>query len=1098
MKFSQRLLSLCFAVLFVSCEPEIEKAEPLAEKVAPANLFALLSPQDTGVDFENTISENEEVNFLEWDAVYYGGGVALADFNNDGLLDLFFCGNQVDDAIYLNKGDLTFEDITHTSGIIEHAGWSNGVSIVDINEDGFADIYVCRSGWLADDEMLEERRNKLFINNQDLTFTEAAKQYGLDNEGYSTQATWFDYDKDGDQDMFLLNAPSNNLKQKVKYNQVGFPDYVKDKFFRNDGGKFTEIGAQLGLDGLSFGLGVVAADFNHDNWTDLYVANDYDRPDYMYINDQKGSFTNALNSKVKHTCFTAMGVDAADFNNDALIDLAVLDMQSEDHYRSKTNMPSMSSDRFWGLVNKGYNYQYMSNVLQLNNGQGFFSDIAQMAGVASTDWSWSVLMADYDLDGYKDLYVTNGINKDIRNNDFSLAFEQKMANNEAIDLFELTKETPSTKISNYAFHNQGDLTFKKVMNDWGMDQTSFSYGAAYGDLDNDGDLDLVVNNNNMPAFIYENSAATSANWLKVEVKGKTGFNDHLNSKAIVFANGQKQYCELTATRGYQSSCSPIMHFGLGDVNKIDSLLVIFPDGSSWKKKNVEVNQVLTVAASQGQMMPFYVYGEIKPLFKEVTDELGISFTHVENDFDDFKEEVLLPHRQSRNGPYTAVGKINGDEFDDVFIGGAAGQSGALLVQTSDGSFTTKKGPWSKHAKQEDMGCAFFDLEGDGDLDLYVASGGGHLAKDDPAFADRLYINDGQGNFTVSNDHPGLTGNASCVVSGDIDGDGDMDLFVGGRAYPQKYPHAGQSFILINSDGVLTDETEAWSPVIGEIGMVTSAALTDVNGDGKNDLMIVGEWMTPSLFLQVEGAFVASDQPVDQLSGWWQNVTAADIDEDGDMDFLLGNMGLNNKFHPSQEKPLKIYSDDFDGNQTNDIVLAKMSKNRYVPVRGRECSSQQMPFVSEKFENYEGYATASLDEIYGEALDQALFHQVNEFRSGIYRNDNGKFTFEPLPNQVQIAPIMDFVVDDFNKDGSLDILSAGNHFDAEVETTRYDASNGCLLLNSPNGFIPNNVLYSGFYAPFNTKDLSVVTLAQGKCAILVASNNGRLTAFSFTP
>ena len=1072
----------------------LPESNPEIKPTQNTPLFQQISSQTSGVTFSNDIEENEEINHLVWDACYYGGGVAIGDLNNDGLQDLVFSGNQVTDAVYINQGNFQFEDITSSSGVLVDQGWSNGVSLADVNGDGWLDIYVCRSGWKADSEMVEERRNALFINNGDQTFSEKAQEYGVDNEGYSTQAAWLDFDHDGDLDMFLLNAPSNNIPQKVAYNTSGFPEFSSDRFYRNDGSTFTDITDEAGVHAFSFGLGVVATDFNHDGWTDLYVANDYERPDYFYINNGDGRFTNQSNEKLKHTCYTAMGVDAADINQDALVDFAVLDMQASDHFRSKTNMPSMQPNNFWKWVSQGYNYQYMSNTLQLNNGAGYFSDIAQLAGISSTDWSWSVLMADFDNDSHVDIFVTNGINKDIRNNDFALEFQKRIDSGAAIDLLEMANETPSTSIPNFAFRNSGDLEFEKVAKDWGVDQPSFSYGAAYGDLDNDGDLDLVVANNNESPFIYANQS--EHNWLKVSVDDGPRNSQGLGTKVVIFSGADKQYREISATRGYESASESKAFFGLGNTSTIDSVVVFFTDGKVAKQFKVGANQSIHFGRDNASSAPYNVYGDLSPLVHDVSESSGISFNHVENAFDDYAKEILLPHRQSRNGPFVVDGDINKDGLSDIFIGGAAGQPGAMFVQDKNG-FTKVSGPWEKDKALEDMGASIVDVDNDGDNDLYVASGGGHLPDGDQGYTHRLYINEG-GQFVTQKLKESQRCNASCVVNCDFDGDGDQDIFVGGRGKPGQYPHPGESILWINENGRLVDRTDEIAPGLRKIGMVTDATWADNDNDGDLDLVLVGEWMSPTIFENNQGRLSQSSTyiPDEHLSGWWFSISPSDLNGDGLMDYIVGNIGVNNKFHPSQDKPLKVYGADFDGNQTNDIVLAKCSKDTYVPVRGRECSSQQMPFVAEKFKSFESYAKASLDEIYGEGLDSALFYEVREFRSGVMINTGNGFDFKPFPNLAQISPIMSSLVHDVDGDGIDDIIIVGNHFDAEVETTRHDSGNGLVMLGNESGnYSTLNPLFSGFYAPGNAKGAVMISLASGGNLIVVANNNGQAQSFS---
>ncbi len=1089
-----------FGVLLFGCqEDKLAKPELPIERQFQST-FTLLSESASGISFRNDIVETPEVHGLMWDAVYYGGGVGIGDINNDGLEDIFFAGNQADDALYVNKGDLKFENISTSSGILNHPGWSCGVAMVDINADGFLDIYVSRTSWKQDHMDPEFRRNKLFINNGDLTFSERSEEYGLDYNGYSTQATFLDFDKDGDLDMFLLNSPSNNLNQKIQYaNANELPEFVSDKFYRNDGNTFQDVTDQVGVAGLSFGLGVVATDLNHDTWIDIYVANDYEKPDYLYINQRDGTFKNLLDEKIKHTSFTSMGCDAADVNNDGLVDLSVLDMQSADHVRSKTNMPSMDTERFWTFVAKGYNYQYMSNVLQLNNGFGFFSDIAHYAGVASTDWSWAVLLADFDNDSYKDMYVTNGINRDLRNNDFTVKMEALNTGNKKVDLFKLSQEIPSTKTMNYYFKNSGELQFSNKTKEAGLGQETFSFGAAYADLDHDGDLDLVVNNNNERSFVYRNNSKNK-NHVSITIVGSKLNPLGIGTKVFIFQSGGSiQYQELSPVRGFQSSCGLDLHFGLGNNQQIDSLICIFPDDNCIKKYNVSGNRRITLSYHDATKQPLSVYRFAARSFENVSDKMGVGFVHQENSFDDFKDEILLPHSQSTRGPYQAVGDVNGDGLDDLYIGGATGQAGALYVQNDRGQFTSVSGPWQAHAGQEDMGCALFDADGDGDLDLYVASGG-NASQNKSDYQDRLYDNDGKGGFSNASDRlPKLSTNSSCVKTADIDGDGDVDVFIGGLVERSRYPYAGQSVLLYNEKGQFKNRTSDLAPEVEFMGMVSDAVWSDIDENGHPDLVVVGEWMTPRCFKN-DGKKLIEDvnwlQNAEQLSGWYMHVNDSDLNQDGKPDFILGNFGENNKFHPSVQKPFKVYSSDFDGNNTNDIVLAKRYKGKYVPVRGRECSSEQMPFIAEKFETFNAFANASVDQILEGEINASLQLEVQSFRSGVLLSSENGYSFIPFPAEAQLFPIMSTAIDDFNKDGKQDILIVGNLFDAEVETTRHDSGNGLLLLGEGAArFTPQTVLHSGFYAPFNSRSIALLkNNVEKKPLVVIGSSSNRTLTY----
>ena len=1091
------LYILCSCFLLISCSEEETQNLPSSEADQSLLRFSQHSASNSGVTFQNTITETEEVNHLEWDAVYYGGGVAAGDLNGDGLPDLYFSGNQVEDAVYLNKGNFQFEDASLQAKIQEPGTWSNGVAMADVNGDGHLDIYVCRSSWRMDDDQPELRRNRLFINQKDGSFKDEAAAYGVDNIGYSTQASFFDYDHDGDLDLFLLNAPSNNLDQKIRYQETGFPEFSSDKLYRNEGGTvFTDVSKEAGVDAYSFGLGVVCSDLNHDGWVDIYVANDYERPDYMYINQRNGTFVNQLNERIKHTAFTAMGCDAADLNNDGFVDLTVLDMQAEDHQRSKTNMPSMQPENFWSYVSKGYNYQYMSNVLQMNNGTGFFSDVAQMAGIASTDWSWAVLASDFDQDGWNDLYVTNGINRDIRNNDFALSFEEKLEQGVQVNLFEMVEEAPVTLTPNYLFHNKGNFHFEKTTDDWGLAEPAFSFGAITADLDQDGDLDLIVNNNNAHPFIYENQVSTG-NWLQVAANAGTMNQQGLGTKAIAFVDGEIRYQELTGVRAYQSSSEPIMHFGLGEQTVIDSLLVIFPDGKAIKRYDVPANQRITFNSKEAKVQAIKVYDFKPALLRDYSQAIASAVPHQENAYDDFSREILLPHKQSEHGPALAVGDINGDGLEDAFLGASIGFESQFLLQNKQGGFDVRASGL-KDEMYEDVSAILFDADQDGDQDLVVASGGYEFEVNSSRYAARLYMNN-SGSFerASAGAWPEITTNASVVKALDWDLDGDVDVFLAGGVLPGKYPQIDRSYLLENlGDGKFSAQDV--SDLLGQNGVITDVRWANLEGDESPELIAVGEWMSPSIFTWGESGLEKSPLSLglEAFRGWWWSIDLADVDNDGQLDLLLGNMGENTKFHVSNKKPLRVYAKDFDGNGTNDVVLSKSYKDEFVPVRGRECSSEQMPFVKEKFTDYKSFSEANIQEVLGAGIDDALYLEVNEFRSGIAYRDGSGWRFEALPALAQISALKSIIARDLNGDGRLDLVLAGNHFGAEVETTRHDASNGLVLVQMADGsFEERRVLESGFYAPGNVVDMQCVFVPSlGKEVLIVASNNSRYAAF----
>jgi hypothetical protein len=1060
--------------------------------------FELLPVEKTGIDFNNTIKETETFNHFYYSQIYNGAGVAIGDLNNDNLPEIFFCGNQVIDRLYLNKGNFEFEDITKKSRVARNSGWSWGVTMVDINSDGFLDIYVSRNGESINPE---DRKNQLYINNQDLTFTESAMAYGLADAGYSTQAVFFDMDNDGDLDMYQVNQPADQklfIRYKIESQTYRF---FTDKLYRNDNGKYKDVSNEAGvIQAFTYGLSVNATDFNNDGWTDLYVSNDYDEPDYMYYNNGDGTFTNVINEKLKHISRFSMGSDTGDINNDGLIDLITVEMAAEDHIRSKTNMGSMSTEDFNRIVDLGKHYQYMSNTLQLNNGVGNFSDIASMAGIAKTDWSWAGLLVDLDNDGLKDVVVSNGVKKDVRNNDYLNIVNSLDENISNKDFFKVSKNTPSEPLSNYVFKNKGSLKFEKTTEKWGFETLSFSSGLAYGDLDNDGDLDLVTNNMESAAFIHENKA--TGNFLKIDFLGANTNKFGVGAKVIIHHNDNMQVSENSPTRGYLSSVEPGVFFGLGKDVSVDKLEVIWPDGKSEIIENIDANKSITVKYSNADKS--IVKDKKNEAFasKVEASKLGISFVHKENEFDDFKEEILLPHKLSQNGPFSDIADINGDGLEDIFIGGAAGQSGMLYIQESNGKFVENSSqPWNLEKDSEDLGTLFLDVDNDGDQDLFIASGGSEFEEGNPLLKDRLYINNGYGDFIKdSKALPQIMESSQCVRYSDIDQDGDLDLFVGTRLISGKYPFPASSYFLINNKGNFTKAPDDVAPYLQNIGLVTDAVFTDIDTDGDQDLMLVGEWMQIEVLENENGTFTNSSDKFGldkNTRGFWWSITAADIDNDGDDDYIIGNLGDNNKFKPSVEHPFKVYANDFDNNGSNDIVLAKFYKNDYVPVRGRECTSQQMPYVAEKFEDFNSFAASSLLDILPEdKVDDAVVYEISSFSSIVLINNDGKLIQQKLPVEAQLSPIKSSMVVDFNKDGILDIITTGNHYGVEVETTRYDAGNGSVFLgDGQNNFQFMASSKSGFFTPNDSRDIKSIQI-NNKSIIVVTNNNSSLSFFEY--
>jgi hypothetical protein len=1085
-KYITFFLSLLFIVSACGDDKKQASSEPFRGQV-----FKLLPESQTKVNFNNQIKETAKFNHFYWTHMYNGGGVGIADFNGDGYQDLYFSGNLVADKLYFNEGGMSFKDVTTASGIIANDGWSQGVSVGDVNGDGHPDIYVCRTGRSTN---AADRTNLLYVNNGDGTFSEKAKQYGLADEGFSMQASFFDKDNDGDLDLIVGNQPPDKRLEKnpAFKSQMGMK-YTSDHLYENRGnGTFVDVTESAGLKTYSHTLNVVASDINDDGWVDLYFSCDYEKPDYLFINDKDGTFTAKTNEQIGHISNFSMGSDVSDFNNDGYKDIFTVDMAANDHYRSKTNMGSMRPARFWNYVEKGWHYQYMSNAMQVNNGNGSFSEVAHLAGLAKTDWSWACLFADFDNDGNKDLAITNGIQRDIRNNDF-IGYIKDM-NKRGVKEFnpkELVDKIPSNPVKNFIYKNKGDLTFENVTDAWGAGQPGFSNGMAYADLDNDGDLDLVMNNVSAPASIYENQINGSSNYLRVKLEGEPGRELALNSQVTIEVNGEKQTQELTLTRGYFSSVENILHFGLGNNSKIDKVTIDWANGKQSVLSNVEVNQVLTVKENSAQGNTKKVQSTDAQMF--VSND-AIDFQHKENDYDDFEREILLPHLQSVQGPFMTSGDVNGDKLDDIFIGGAAGQAGILYIQNANGSFTkAAKQTWSVDAKSEDVGSLFFDADGDGDQDLYVVSGGGEHKTGSSFLRDRLYKNDGAGNFSkASNAIPVLAENGQCVKAADIDGDGDLDLFVGGRGEAGRYPKPAKSFLLQNDGkGNFKDITSANAPEMTNAGMVSDAIFTDYDGDKDLDLIAVGEWMPITIFTNDSGVFKKS--VVEKSGGWWWTIAEGDFNKDGAPDYIVGNMGKNHKYKANPEHPFTVFGNDFDDNGTNDVVLANYSGDKLLPVRGRECTSEQMPFVAEKFPTYDGFAKATIETIYEDKLKDAVKYEVHDFYSILLENKAGSLIPKKLSSRAQISPMRAVEIIDINGDGNQDIIACGNLYQAEVETVRHDAGVGLVMLGDGNGnFSELSTKDSGFFANADARD--ILRVEGAKSMIFVANNDWKVQGF----
>ena len=1087
-------------VIMTGCKEKQEAVIVESPTAAISPVFKKLPSTQTGITFANKVDENINTFFDVFAYVYNGGGVGIGDINNDGLSDIYFTGNEVPNKLYLNEGNLKFKDITESAGVQGNGKWNNGVTMVDVNADGLLDIYVCKGGW---QDSPEQRRNLLFVNQGNLTFKEQAKEVGLDEPGYSIHASFFDMDNDNDLDAYITNRPDSfdlPLTQMVRQKKLS-PTASRDKLLINENGKFREIGSKAGItNNFGYALSVVTSDLNNDGYTDIFVANDFAEGDYMYINQKNGTFKEKIKEATNHISMYSMGTDVADINNDGLEDIMVSEMLPEDYKRSKVSMPSMDVEGFYAIVNSGMHKQYMHNALHLNQGNLFFSEISQLSGVAKTDWSWSVLMSDFDNDGNRDMFVANGYKRDVFDGDAQQKLgEYVRLNSHKFQSAEEMMEKgfkdfinvyAQIKVKNYLFKNKGDLQFENVSDVWGFNETSFSNGAAVGDLDNDGDLDLIINNLDDQAFVYENTSASN-NYLKVKLAGPKGNADGIGAKVTIYTGDALQYFENKTVRGYLSSNEPIVHFGLGSIEKVDSITVIWNDGKESRIRNVEKNQLVKVAYDQA-VKPSKVKRQT-PLFMASNS----SFTHKENEFNEYKVQTLLPHMFSKSGPFISTGDVNKDGNEDFFVGGASGQAGSLYVQQG-GTFVKPSGQAFEADKSyEDMGSALFDADKDGDLDLYVVSGGSEFKDGSEQYNDRLYINDGKGNFnkaaTIN-----TTSSGSCVVPYDIDGDGDLDLFRGGQVVNGAYPKTPKSYILINDGGKFEDQTASISTEISDVGMVASATWADLDGDKSAELIIVGEWVAVKVFQYKDGKMedVSNTFGLENTEGWWNTVVADDLDGDGDQDLIAGNIGENYKFKASVEKPFQVFAKDFDNNGSNDIFLARYVKDStLVPIRGKECTSAQLPVIKEKFPTYLSFAQSDLQTILGKDIETAEHRKAYLFSSVIFLNDNGNLKIKKLPVDAQLSAVMGIVVDDFDGDGKKDILIGGNKFDTEVETTPADASPGVFLKGLGDlNFKSIKSEQSGFFIPYNVKDLHSITV-NGEKAVLVGANNDRLRIFT---
>ena len=1083
-----------------------------------STLFELLSSEKTKIDFINNITYSNEFNIYTYRNFYNGGGVGLGDVNNDGLLDIYLTANQLPNRLYINKGNFVFEDVTETAKLSGNRAWSTGVSMVDINSDGWLDIYVCNSG----DVYGDNRQNEFFINNGDGTFSENAEQMGLADSGLSTHAAFFDYDKDGDLDVYLLNnsftaVSTFNFQKKLrdKRDQKG-----GDKLFRNDSGKFIDVSEEAGIFGseIGFGLGVSVADLDKDGWLDLFISNDFFERDYIYMNNGDGTFSEDLENQMRSTSLSSMGSDVADITADGLPEIFVTDMLAKSDDRYKTTMTFENWDKYQYNLKNGYYRQNTRNTLNLNNGISFenkltFSEVGRLAGVEATDWSWSALITDFDNDGHKDLFVANGLAQDIHDQDYlnfisDEEIKKMIVKKNGVDYKKLVELVPVNRISNCVFAGDSNLGFKDVANSWGLDTPSHSSGSAYGDLDNDGDLDLIVNNINMPPFVYKNKSTEllkENNYLKVKLIGEKNNINAVGAKVTIKSDEQIFYLEQSPIRGFQSTVDNIVHFGLGEISSIDSLIVDWYYGKRSVLTNISVNQTVVISESEAQKPEHKEeQNNNKSIFKNVSEIIDLDYLHVENTYVDFDRDRLLYHMRSTEGPKLDIGDVNNDGLMDFYIGGAKNSAGKLFLNIGQNKYKSSNADlFEKDKQSEDSQVVFFDADNDGDLDLYVSSGGVEYSSSSYALFDRLYINDGFGEYARSSQllptsNPEST---SVVIPNDFDKDGDIDLFVGIRLKPGSIGVPQNGYILENNGkGEYKDVTLELAPEMIELGMITDAKWSDFDNDDDYDLIIVCEWMGIKLFENDNSNFteISKDVGLKNTSGWWNRIVSSDIDNDGDIDFIVGNHGLNSRFKASVEAPISCYVNDFDNNGSIEQIVCNYNEGKSYPFVLRHDLIKQLPHLKKKYVYYTNYKGQAIEDIFtSEELKNSIVHEVTMLESILLiNNGDASFKIKPLPKESQFAPIYAISASDFDKDGVIDLVLGGNLYNVKPEIGSYDASYGQFLKGTGNGdFTVYSMGESGLFLDGEIRDFKIFSHKQNDL-LLVSKNNSTVDFYQY--